>query len=395
MKTIIRNVALLDARAVPEELAGEIERIENVAALLLSERAAGLLAGARLSNVASATTVPDGVGLMLQNGQTTLSAAPGEGRRFLLVNGELQIDPAMTPEQIRAQVAGGTVNGQVLGSASQAAALVEAGVQVNGRMHAIPDGWQARRSKRPMTLAEAQALAGKQVYLCGRTLLEAGVPGALAAGGARLAGEKVLCYAGDAQDLGRVYAGDLGACTFVPDGAAVLQDLDVSARTAFRLRGSLYLTGDLTLREDVREEHLAGLQALRVQGHALVPLSLMDAMLARAQGEVDWVPYEGTLVVNDAQMALTPETLAQADGPVALYNGGALTVDAAIEPKALRERVTLLYNDGACIASTAAQAALRPVTVGGGVFSDPEEAAEEAADLQDVRVIGNIATLTL
>ena len=107
------------------------------------------------------------------------------------------------------------------------------------------------------------------------------------------------------------------------------------------------------------------------------------------------MPYEGTLVVNDAQMALTPETLSQADGPVALYNDGALTVDAAIEPKALRERVTLLYNDGACIASTAAQAALRPVTVGGGVFSDPEEAAEEAADLQDVRVIGNIATLTL
>lgn len=101
----------------------------------------------------------------------------------------------------------------------------------------------------------------------------------------------------DAEALGGLYEGDLSGCLFVPDGFKVEQAaLDVGARTAFRLRGKLYVQGGLTIREDVRADMLSKLEALRVEGRLIAPLSLMDALLERVEGDAEWLPYEGALL---------------------------------------------------------------------------------------------------
>lgn len=309
----------------------------------------------------------------------------------------------MTPEKIRAQIAGGILNGSVFCSASQMGALSAAGVKINGNMETYPDGWQLREGNKPLCATEAAALAaGSRVYLAKQVLLEQGVPQALAAADVRLQGRKgVLCFAADAQALGRIYEGDLSRCAFVPDGYTVHDgDLDVGARTAFKLRGRIYLTGKLTIREDVGTDQIGKLERLRASGRVVAPLSLIDALMEKTDGDADWIPYEGALLVNGEKMDLTPEGLESLPERIAIVNDGMLSIEPTIPAQALQGRVTLLLNDGICRLAASQRGALVRALCGNGAYQDAGQAEKEKRpdedDLRnDVRIIKDVASLTL
>ena len=83
----------------------------------------------------------------------------------------------------------------------------------------------------------------------------------------------------------------------------------------------------------------------------------------------------------------------------AFANDGMLVIDPAVEAKALKERVTLLQNDGMCCMTQAQRGALAQVLGGDGAYRDPDQEKEgqpDEADLGgDVRVIADVASLTL
>lgn len=402
MKTIIRDVAVLDAREATRETIDAIESIRDVALLLLSKRTAPWFAAVRCDDVAAMCVLPDDAQMMMSNGSCLLCSDEAAGKRYLLINGTVTVDAGLTSDKIREQIAGGMINGSIFCSASQMGALGGVGVKVNGSMETYPDGWQLRVGETPLRAAEAAALApGARVYLAKRVLIERGAAQALAAAGVRLQARKgVLCYASDAQALGQIYESDLSGCAFIPDGYTVHDgDLDVGARTAFKLRASLYLTGHLTVREDVDADKLARLERLHVDGRAIVPLSLMEALLEKTEGETDWMPYEGALLVNEGKLELTPEMLDGLADRFAIANDGMLVIDPAVEAKALKERVTLLQNDGMCCMTQAQRGALAQVLGGDGAYRDPDQEKEgqpDEADLGgDVRVIADVASLTL
>lgn len=401
MKTIVRDVVVLDARSASAQTLAEIEAVQGVVLLLLSERTAPLFSHVKCEDVVNLCVVPEDVNLVSTNGSVELAADRSGARRMLMVNGAVRVDPAMTPEEIRAQVVGGTVNGSVFCSASQLGALSAVGLQVNGSTQAYPDGWTLRAAEHPVTLEETAALAqGARLYLTRRVLLEAGTAQALRSKGVRLASAKgLLCFAQDAEALGGIYEGDLGSCLFVPDGYKIERDgLDVGQRTALRLRGRLYVLGGLTIREDVSADQLSKLEALRVKGRLLAPLSLMDALLERVEGDAEWLPYEGALVVSDGQMELTRASLSRMADKVALVNDGMLRIDPEIPPEELRARVTLLANDGMCVLTAEQRGALSDVIVGDGQFqeADGEKEEQKREPLPpDVRLLGDMVTLKL
>lgn len=401
MKTVIQDVVVLDARNASAEAIADIVAVRDVVLLLLSERTAPLFSHVKCEDVVSMWVVPEDASLLSTNGSMELAADVDGARRMLMVNGEVRVDPAMTPEEIRAQIVGGTVNGSVLCSASQLGALSAVGLQINGSAESYPDGWTLRASRRPVTLAETAALAqGARLYFTQRALLEAGAAQALCAKGVRVRAPKgLLCFAQDAEALGGLYEGDLSGCLFVPDGFKVEQAaLDVGARTAFRLRGKLYVQGGLTIREDVRADMLSKLEALRVEGRLIAPLSLMDALLERVEGDAEWLPYEGALLVCGEKMELTPASLARMADKVAIVNGGMLSVDPEIPPEELRARITLLVNDGMCRLTDAQRGALADVTLGGGALTPPDgEKPEQQRETlpPDVRLLEDMVNLKL
>lgn len=395
MKTILKNIAVLDARNATAERCAEIERMENVALILTSEASKPHLARIAQKNIASVVVIPNGANLTQINGRYTLT---GDTERvFLMVNGEMDVDPSLSPEAISRAIMGGVVNGRVLCTASQAAALHAANLMVNGVISAYYDGCALRRGKEPYTESEARAQE-KPPYFMKRVFFEPGAAKTLLDKGLRAFGGKgVLGRANDADALRAVWDGQ-GEIILIPEGYAVQhEDLDIRATNAFRLRGSVYLMGDLMLREDVPPSAIERLTGLFVRGTLTLPVSLCDAVMERLQNGPEIIAYEGAPVVNEEKLRLRAEGLSAMPEAITIFNDGMLSIDGDVEPDMLRARVRAIYNDGRLSLSPAQRGALTGRIFGDGTVTDGAEDAEKKSEAPDpnLLVIENAAQYVL
>ena len=331
---VLKNIAVLDARRLTEEKAQNIRLIRDVAVVLVTRQTASLLHTVPLKDVAKVSVVPgedENVNVLSVNGAHTFSPDPASPC-FLMINGALLIHPDATPQDIRAAVSGGEINGHVEGTAAQVAALAQ-----------------------------------KQIKL--------------------LAGKRVFVRAGDLEALGGVYEGDLSLLTVVPEGYALRKDdLKLDTHNAPSVSGRVFLTGELFAQPGALKR--SRLEKLRMSRTAYVPLSEMDDWLGVLEGDAEWMPYEGRLTLNESQMCLTSLTQ-----PQAIVNDGMLTLDAA--PDAL-ENVTLLVNNGQLIADDAQVSALGERLIQRGGLSPREPAPGKPEEtFEGCTVVSDLANYIL
>lgn len=363
MKTYIRNVAVLDMTHATEESIAQVEKVENVALVLISHETRHLLSRLTIENVASVKEVDAGAVPLEVNGSHTLSELPADRNTFLMVNGTLTVSADTKPEALSHGLSGGVINGTLCASESQMRAISGAGVSVNGSTYVYPDGAAPRPGAAALTAAEAAALQNPP-FLMKQVMVEAGALQALAERGMPLYGVRgAYIYEKDAPTFFRVWKGS-GNIVQVPDGFAMMQGSQtLGVHNALMLRGKRYINGDLLLREDVTETSLAGLDALCVSGRLLTPVALIGRLLAILRNEPELVPYEGKLINVDGKYNVTSAAML-GEGKVAINIDGRIAFDPSIDPEALRARITMLYVDGNLHATDAQHAALLPVLLG-------------------------------
>lgn len=399
MKPVIyENIACLDARNLTEEKAASIRAIRNVGTLFVSEASAPLLNRIPMEGVASIAVLPNGARCLSVNGQHTLSACDHATQLYLMINGQLLMDPSLTPDQITRAVVGGKINGQMIGSASQMLALNATGIQLNGQSVTYPDGYRLRRGHAPFTKSECSLLAhGTSLCLCKGTELELGTAELLRERCIKLAVTgKIFVHEIDLSAMAEIYAGDTGLCVVIPDGYTLCEDgLTLTRRNIAARRGKFFVHGDL-LGEPDAFAFAKSLEDIRVTGKAYVPLADMDGWLSVVSGQPEWMPYEGCLLTNQNTLDLDESALTQ---PVAILNHGVLTLDASLSAETLADRVTLLENNGVVKARQAQLSALRSVLCGSGATVAAEASATESSDLPhretDCLYISSVATYEL
>lgn len=403
-RTLYKNIAVLDARNVTEETAQTIYGIENVAALIVSPQSQRALAGISMNNVAMTTVLPEGVEMVQVNGQGVLGGAMLHGETCrpvaLMVNGQLNVEPALQPETIAQLVCGGCINGQVVASESQMQALYATGIVVNGEAATYPDGYERRSGGEPLTVAEAHSWPeGARKYMARRVRVEPGALEAVKAHGAKLAG-KLIVDGDDAQVLREVYEGDTGKCLFVPRGMRVmLKSVKIDRYNAMTMRGRIWVQGDVTIESDVTEGMLAGMEQLDVHGKLTVPGTLISALMDRVNEDVQWVPYEGKLFRNDDDMTLSADML-EAYDKVTLLNTADILLDPELSVETLREKIAMVYSDGDITGDKKQLAVLRARLAGGsGDWIERQEQPRREAETEelpeDVAVSGNCANLVI
>ena len=390
MKKIIRDVAALNLCGATAESLAEISAIEDVALVLLTPRVRPLMQHIAMRDVAMVKEVPDGVRLLMHNGDLRFTADQLVRPCFLLVNGRLRLVASM--------VVGGMINGELIAGEKQLAALVQCGVQVNGRNTVMPEGFRLRESGAPISVQEAAGMTGGWMCL-GKLILESGAAKMLRQRDARLAGTAgAVVPQEDAEDFYALWQGQGEIILLEANTRYVAEDLMLrGADAALRLRGDRYVAGDLTLMDTVTPAHLAGMGRLWVTGTLMLPEALLDTVLPHLENEPELVPYQGKLLVDEEKMELGEAELSAYTQGVTLLVQGQLDLREDLAPEVLREKVRLLYNCGQVILNAEQQAALLPVTINQGHLSLRKAETEKTQPQAnpDECVLGDMAYLEL
>ena len=405
MKKMIRDVAALNLCGTTAESLAEITAIENVALVLLTPRVRPLMQHIAMRDVAMVKEVPDGVRLLMHNGDLRFTADQLVRPCFLLVNGRLRLDESMTPELIASMVVGGMINGELIAGEKQldCALLLhklqsQCGVQVNGRNTVMPEGFRLRESGAPISVQEAAGMTGGWMCL-GKLILESGAAKMLRQRDARLAGTAgAVVPQEDAEDFYALWQGQGEIILLEANTRYVAEDLMLrGADAALRLRGDRYVAGDLTLMDTVTPAHLAGMGRLWVTGTLMLPEALLDTVLPHLENEPELVPYQGKLLVDEEKMELGEAELSAYTQGVTLLVQGQLDLREDLAPEVLRDKVRLLYNCGQVILNAEQQAALLPVTINQGHLSLRKAEAEQTQPQAnaDECILGDMAYLEL
>lgn len=397
MKKIIRNVAALNLCGATAESLAEISAIEDVALVLLTPRVRSLMQHIAVRDVVMVKEVPNSARMLMFNGELLLTADQLAQTCFLMVNGRLRLDESMTPELIVDMVAGGMVNGELIAGEKQLAALLQCGVQVNGRNTVIPEGFRLRESRSPISVQEAAGMSGTWMRL-GKVILEPGAAKMLRQRGVKLTGTAgAVIPQEDAEDFYALWQGQGQITLLEANTRYVADDLTLRGTDAMlKLRGERYVAGNLTLMDTVTPAHLAGMGRLWVTGTLMLPEALLDTVLPHLANEPELVPYRGKLLVDEEKMELGEAELSAYTQGVTLLVQGQLGLREDLAPEVLREKVRLLYNCGQVILNTEQQAALLPVTINQGHLSlrKAEEKTQPQAN-PDECVLGDMAYLEL
>lgn len=400
MRKTIGNAALIDARKLTFEAVKAVPEIKNAALVLVSEQSKELLMELRIGNVASMVCIPEEAALYKINGKGTLSVSTIiEKQVFILANGKLIVEHGVTPEAILKNVVGGIINGMLFCSLSQLAALQACGVEINGKLETYPDDCRMREGNHPITAMEVDILSeGEGLYLCKRTLLEKGTLDKLNERGVRLYGTGLMLYESEAQRIGTCWQGDPSCVYLVKDGYMVFVGKQhINRRNALTFRGMLNVIGDVIIDLDVEAQMLQALLNLRIEGELWVPLALMQQMMEKVDGNVEWMPYEGVLIRCEDILTLTKEMADNWPGQVTLYNSGLIEIDKDIELETLKKHIALIHNVGNITLTKAQHSVLQMMITGTGVIDEYQEKDEKRdnGSADEEETLGNIARLVL
>lgn len=397
MKTILKNIATLDARNATQESVEEIQQIKNIGIMLVSEESKPFLNKLNMKNVGIILETPDdNVDVQMVNGSHTLSELTPDKKIFLMCNGSLMIDPGLTAERISQVVVGGIVNGTITGTQSQIGAMNSAGLKINGSSTIYPDDATIHQGGM-LSRAEALSLSGT-MYFTKRVILEEGAATVLQQAGVRLDGRSgAIVPQAEAETFYAVWGGK-GKVVQLPEGFTLMEgDQNIDRTRAAMMRGKRFILGNLTVRDGVTAESLKALESLYVTGKVYLPESLIEILLDKLHNEPEAIPYRGTLVKLEGVHEIN-EGYLSSYSEFSLIAEGVLTIDPDLPPQVLKERIAMLEVDGMLTLTPEQESALLPVLAGDYQITRANPVEEESSEDEepgDVRVIKNLGSYIL
>lgn len=288
-KKMIINCANCDARKVSEETLAAYETIViNASTILVSPETKELMNRyGVVMNCASVMELDADVELSSVNGSAQIrSTDVVAGRRYLTVNGSLEIGPGT--QKVLDQYVGISVNGSVSCPESISAYLGK--IKVNGSTNCYPD--DAIILKRSAVIDRLFALrAKKSLYWSARRMimvdpqLDAAV---LEKKGATFSTKEVIIAESEVEDMIGLID-EKAEIVIVPDGTAVvLDDVELDEMTLKKYGTKLYIIGDLKVKGEAAPL-LEQIEYLNIRGDAAVAeelkMQLMGA-ITEISGEV-------------------------------------------------------------------------------------------------------------
>lgn len=288
-KKMIINCANCDARKVSEETLAAYETIViNASTILVSPETKELMNRyGVVMNCASVMELDADVELSSVNGSAQIrSTDVVAGRRYLTVNGSLEIGPGT--QKVLDQYVGISVNGSVSCPESISAYLGK--IKVNGSTNCYPD--DAIILKRSAVIDRLFALRAKNsLYWSARRMimvdpqLDAAV---LEKKGATFSTKEVIIAESEVEDMIGLID-EKAEIVIVPDGTAVvLDDVELDEMTLKKYGTKLYIIGDLKVKGEAAPL-LEQIEYLNIRGDAAVAeelkMQLMGA-ITEISGEV-------------------------------------------------------------------------------------------------------------
>jgi len=395
---IIRNVATLDLRTTTPEAAASIRRIDNVATVLYSPETAPLLATLSIGNVASLIKVPTEKKLKLINGQEMLGATSFANQAeplHLLVSGQLIIQADVKAEDIQQGLGSLIVFGQLLYPEALASVIQAKLTEISGQMRAYRPNMQIVQGKLELSEHYLQGLADQSEFLVfGRVSANQVLPNELIEqkiGKIETLG-RLTCHEDNAAALlARCEASNV---TIIPAGFTHIErSLVLDANLLEMLPGKQIFAQNVRFEPDVTAEALdQAVEKLIVTGQLIAPAALRSTLARKCNLlETKVIFYEGELWLIENEYTLGTSRFDYLDGKATLLVSDVLTIDPAVEPALLAQRLHKVYNWGEIRCTTEQMSALQArLAVNEGRFVQPNDAVND-----NDNVIGNAAYLAL
>ncbi len=395
---VIGNVGLLDIRHAEPESIEAIERIGNVGTVLYSRATAPLLTKLNIGNIGSSLEVPDDTQFVA--GQLTVHRdyfKHQENPLNLMIAGQMIVNPDVPVDELSAGLGELYIAGQVvcpdhLIGALQAKIKNLSGQTVvykgeariimgklkldNAFLHGLDDGVSL------LVMGKVNASDLLDEALLTQKIDEIRVMG------------KVLCREENTEGLQSLMAGDEVKITKIPAGYQMIDRpliLDSTLLGALATR-KIYCTERIEVAADVTPELLdAEIDGLKSEDLIISPKAL-SAVVARKTNLLTErvVFYEGQLWVVHGEETLRLQRFDFVDGAMTLLVSGELTIDPAVEPSMLAERLHQIVNFGEIRCTPAQMGAVQArLTVDEGALVD------STADEPDELTLGNVGHLAL
>jgi hypothetical protein len=336
------DVALCDLRKVQEETLAAYENIEiDAAVVVTNDRARTLIARYPVHiDCAHMIDAEDEVEFSTVNGTLTISGADcPSGKKCLMVNGVLTIKPD-AGEALR-QYVSITVNGIVECPRSMMNQI--RGLTVNGSTAVYPD--DAILLKRTTVLDRMFLLRAKEnaIYWAAKRIIAVAPDldgNALAAKGVQFAAPQAILSESLAPTLVPLFD-ESTEFVIVPDGTSVVRDdLELTDSALRRYGTKMYILGDLKLTEASRNA-VQKLEYLCVSGDVELPSSLEEDFAALNAEYDELHIIRGRKISGMSRLVITRRMLLDAEDGLCVTGCARVTLEDAIEPELIQQKLTL------------------------------------------------------
>jgi hypothetical protein len=353
---VIGNANVLDIRKATETSVAGISKVGNVNVLVYSRETADLITRLDMGNVNTTVEVPADANVRTLMGQTVINRdyfKSQEAAPFLLVMGQVVVEPDVPVENIESGLDGLVVMGQIVCPEHLAGAIQSKTRQIMGQTVIYPPLARVKLGSLDLDEHYLRALDdGAELAVVGSLcvpqvlpddLLEQKIQKLFVSGG-------ITCHEENAEAIQARLVTGSGEVKAIPAGFELVQRplvLDGALLESLPAR-KLYCTERVQVEGDVTssalDKHLDGLAS---EETILCPAALRDVLSQKCNLlENRVVFYEGELWLVDDARDLKASRFDYLKGKATLVVTGELRVDPEIDPKVLANRLAKVHNLG-------------------------------------------------
>jgi hypothetical protein len=352
----IGNVNILDIRKATPEAVAEISGVGNCNLVLYSPETSSLLAKLSFGNLNSTIELPAEVKVDTVMGKTTIRKEYFDNQPapvYLVVMGVISFDPDVTAESIEKGINGMVIMGEAL-CPEHLQGIVQAKTRsLMGKIKTFPAFKHVRREAFELDLTALSALEDhtEMVVLDALSMPEV-LPGELLA--QKISRLFVMgdskCHAENADALKARLVDGSGPVSIIPAGFTVVDksiviDNDLlESLSAKKLWCEELVQVDAGTTAAMLDEHL---ESIIGRERILCPQALKSTFARKCDLLKNKVVfYEGMLWKVDDERTLRASFLETVEENITLYVTGELTIDPAVDYKALAARLVKVHNFG-------------------------------------------------
>ena len=399
--TVIGNANILDLRKATAETIASIAKIGNVNILIYSRETAALIPKLNLGNINVSVEAP--ADAQAVTGQVIINREFLEGREhplFLVVTGQVLVEPEVTAADVEAGIAGLVVVGQILCPEPAMGAIQAKTTQLVGQNKAYPASGRLIMGSLTMDQTFLRGSQdGTELVILGslrlpeilpNDLIEQKIAQLYVTGGIRV-------HQANAELIQARLANGTRKMTIIPEGYTlvanplVLDDTVLSALPSANLYCLERVEVERSASADLLDEQI---EQMVVKDMLLCPAALKGIMSHKCNLlETKAIFYEGDLWLVDGSEQLAASRFEYLDGKATLVVTGALAIDEDLEPSVLASRLAKVHNLGAIECTSEQKGALQArLGLNEGMIGagEAEEKLEEGARYQ-----GNVNHLVL